>query len=147
MKWGVRRYQNADGSLTAEGKKHYSNSGKNESAWFKQTVKVKDKSPISPAEKVVSDAKKTVDETSNALNSAYRIKTRYEKPSNNVKEMSDKELREAINRLNMEKQYNDLTRSDTAKGFDTAMDILSITGNVLAASASIVSIYAILKRM
>lgn len=25
MKWGVRRYQNPDGSLTAKGKKHYSN--------------------------------------------------------------------------------------------------------------------------
>ena len=25
MKWGVRRYQNKDGSLTAEGKKHVSN--------------------------------------------------------------------------------------------------------------------------
>lgn len=27
MKWGVRRYQNADGSLTAEGKKHYAYNG------------------------------------------------------------------------------------------------------------------------
>lgn len=25
MKWGVRRYQNKDGSLTEEGKKHYGN--------------------------------------------------------------------------------------------------------------------------
>ena len=24
MKWGVRRYQNKDGTLTSEGKKHYS---------------------------------------------------------------------------------------------------------------------------
>lgn len=27
MKWGVRRYQNADGSLTDEGRKHYGSSG------------------------------------------------------------------------------------------------------------------------
>ena len=25
MKWGIRRYQNEDGSLTTEGKKHYAN--------------------------------------------------------------------------------------------------------------------------
>jgi hypothetical protein len=30
MKWGVRRYQNADGSLTPAGKKHYSSSSKND---------------------------------------------------------------------------------------------------------------------
>ena len=28
MKWGVRRYQNANGSLTSEGRKHYSNEEK-----------------------------------------------------------------------------------------------------------------------
>jgi hypothetical protein len=27
QKWGVRRYQNADGSLTSEGKKRYDDSG------------------------------------------------------------------------------------------------------------------------
>lgn len=30
MKWGVRRYQNKDGSLTAAGKKHYGTSGLND---------------------------------------------------------------------------------------------------------------------
>ena len=30
MKWGVRRYQNKDGSLTAEGKKHVSNYKRNQ---------------------------------------------------------------------------------------------------------------------
>lgn len=28
MKWGVRRYQNSDGTLTELGKKHYSHSGR-----------------------------------------------------------------------------------------------------------------------
>ena len=27
MKWGVRRYQNKDGTLTAAGKKHYAGDG------------------------------------------------------------------------------------------------------------------------
>ena len=30
MKWGVRRYQNKDGSLTSEGKKHVSNYKRNQ---------------------------------------------------------------------------------------------------------------------
>lgn len=32
MKWGVRRYQNPDGSLTAEGKKHYGNTSRENEA-------------------------------------------------------------------------------------------------------------------
>jgi len=32
MKWGIRRYQNADGSLTDEGRKHYGNTDRNEDA-------------------------------------------------------------------------------------------------------------------
>lgn len=58
MKWGVRRYQNRDGSLTPAGKKRYADDD-----------------------------------------------------SSSVKNMSDQELREKINRLNLEKQYKDLISS------------------------------------
>lgn len=34
MKWGVRRYQNTDGSLTAQGKKRYNNSSPDTSTFF-----------------------------------------------------------------------------------------------------------------
>lgn len=39
MHWGVRRYQNVDGSLTAEGKKRYTSNKTNES--FETTIKTK----------------------------------------------------------------------------------------------------------
>ena len=58
MKWGIRRYQNKDGSLTAAGKKRYSDSSS------------------------VNDG---------------------------IKDLTDQELRDRINRLNLEKQYRDLT--------------------------------------
>ena len=32
QKWGVRRYQNKDGTLTAKGKAHYSESGDSETS-------------------------------------------------------------------------------------------------------------------
>lgn len=68
MKWGVRRYQNKNGSLTAEGKKRY----------------------ISPHEDYTR---------------AHTKKA--------VREMSDAELSARINRLQKEKQYNQLVVTPT----------------------------------
>ena len=77
MKWGSRRYQNKDGSLTAAGKKRYSGSG---------------------GEKKGTSTKTSTSTTEKP--STTRPKT--------VSEMSDSELRERINRLNLEKQYRQL---------------------------------------
>lgn len=65
MKWGRRRYQNSDGSLTPAGKKRYDDS-------HEDYRRAHDKKKVS--------------------------------------QMSDRELRERNNRLQMEKQYADLTR-------------------------------------
>lgn len=65
MKWGRRRYQNADGSLTPAGKKRYDDS-------HEDYRRAHDKKKVS--------------------------------------QMSDRELRERNNRLQMERQYADLTR-------------------------------------
>lgn len=65
MRWGVRRYQNSDGSLTPAGKKRYDDS-------HEDYRRAHDKKKVS--------------------------------------QMSDRELRERNNRLQMEKQYADLTR-------------------------------------
>lgn len=66
MRWGVRRYQNADGTLTPAGKKRYD------------------------------------DNTHEDYRRAHDKKK--------ISQMSDRELRERNNRLQMEKQYADLTR-------------------------------------
>ena len=44
MKWGVRRYQNKDGSLTSAGKKRYSNTDNIKEAPQKNTEEPKKKS-------------------------------------------------------------------------------------------------------
>lgn len=40
MKWGIRRYQNPDGSLTAEGKKHYGGSEKDRDIMLKKDTEL-----------------------------------------------------------------------------------------------------------
>ena len=89
---------------------------------------------------------KVTNEASKALSSVERIKSRRSKNVPDVKSMSDDELRKRVNRLNMEKQFSDLTRSDTSKGMELAKDILTITGSVIAASVSVFSLYQGLKK-
>ena len=92
MRWGIRRYQNSDGSLTTAGRKRYS-TGKRHSIFTrkKTTSKVKAK----PAE---------------------------EKPKQkSVSEMSDAELNAFLNRKRLEQQYYQLMatpqkKSAVAKG-------------------------------
>ena len=86
MKWGVRRYQNNDGTLTSEGKKR------------KQ----------SKIDKI--DKKSKRENWSDDAKTAAEIKTK------NVKQMSNAELRKINERIQLEKQYSQLTKKETSKG-------------------------------
>ena len=85
MRWGVRRYQNKDGSLTSAGRKR---ADKLENEYSKLTGR-------KPGE---SSIKST---------SSLRKKK--------IGEMSDDEIRAKINRLDLEKRYADLIKSENTK--------------------------------
>ena len=85
MRWGVRRYQNKDGSLTSAGRKR---AAKLENEYSKLTGR-------KPGE---SSIKST---------SSLRKKK--------IGEMSDDELRDQINRLDLEKRYSELISSSSVK--------------------------------
>lgn len=87
MKWGIRRYQNKDGSLTPQGKIRYS-----------------------------EDYKR-----------AHSGK--------NIKEMSDTELRNVNNRLQMERQYSSLTRK-TSRGKKIVQTLITTAGTLAAAEGA-----------
>lgn len=80
QRWGIRRYQNKDGSLTALGRKR------------------EDKDKLKSANKELKALR-----AENA-----KLKKQTNANSRSVSELSDDELRQRINRLNMEKQYNDI---------------------------------------
>ena len=90
MKWGVRRYQNSDGSLTGAGRKRYTSLKKRVS---KAVIKAKKLRAKRKAEKAAVKASK---------NTGSKKKT--------IGDMSDAELKEKINRLQLEKQYRDYMR-------------------------------------
>lgn len=97
MKWGVRRYQNKDGTLTPAGRKRYGDN------WHEDYKKAHSKRKIS--------------------------------------EMSDTELRSRNNRLQMEKQYRDLTKK-TSIGKKAVHTFINTAGTITA----VASAYAVYKK-
>lgn len=91
QKWGVRRFQNKDGSLTPLGKKRSSSSEKKSSNGVGEKIK------NSIANKQASRQKKKADEQ--AKKEAIKEKNK------SVNEMTDDELRDRTKRLEAERNY------------------------------------------
>ena len=53
-----------------------------------------------------------------------------------MSQMSDAELRNRINRMQMERQYKSLTAADTKTGWDKAAEILDVVGSLTAIAVS-----------
>lgn len=114
MKWGVRRYQNKDGSLTAAGKKHRAA----EEAKLKErerNIKGREKAR---AEQAKFDAKKReLDAREKALKSGKVLDTNKPKPKptntneNPIKKLTDDQLRAETNRMRLEKEYYEARRN------------------------------------
>ena len=63
--------------------------------------------------------------------------------------MSDEDLRKKINRLNLEKQYSDLTSRDVDLGrqkLDLVLDTTMSIANIAATAASVASIIWMIKK-
>ena len=157
MKWGVRRYQNKDGSLTAAGNKRYYKDadagGYNRTdatgQRYKTTKKGKTETLKANPDKWVNDdlrgTKKVTDESAQL---AGKIKNMSDKSIRNapktrmdLSKMSDKEMRDKINRELLERQYNDVFNPPKVKkGKETASKILETTGDVLVVAGSAVGL-------
>lgn len=98
MKWGVRRYQNADGSLTAAGRKRYTNP---------------DGSLNEKGKKKFGDSVTTVKKADTADSGSKQ---------SSVSDMTDAELQARVNRLNNEFNYNRLNKELGYDGPKTELD-------------------------
>lgn len=180
MKWGVRRYQNKDGSLTPAGKRHnkvnYTAEAKSmstddlrrsvnrmnmEKRYSELTRKT------SRVERTANKVEKATDKANNA-NKSYRsingddsyskiagkginglsktasaakkIDKMVNRKSINLDHMSDKDLQDAISRLDLERQYSSLKKNKISNGKIYASEVIDIAGDVLAVSVSAVYI-------
>lgn len=152
MKWGVRRYENPDGTLTAAGKARYGHyetsiaNAKNDTA--RATAEAKLRSSVRTGAQNDTRSMSTIaregssmsNQMSNIARTQGNAKIRKAKAAIDLSEMSDQDLQKAINRMNMEQNYKRLATADIASGHEHVNEILSTVGAGLAVTASALTI-------
>ena len=131
QKWGVRRYQNKDGSLTKAGLRRYGSvenynkvksaaeraSKEKENARIRANVekdiaKAKKKYGIKTPEEIKADAER---KAAKKAKSSTDSKSDTE-PKKTINEMTDDEIRQKISRLKLENELKSLTPKTVSKG-------------------------------
>lgn len=108
--------------------------------WLRPSIKSgKDKPQQSPAEKSTREIQRGINEASNAVGRLGDMKRRSYK--SNAHQMSEADLNAAIRRMRLEQEYDRLSSSTIANGYDKAQDILATAGSLagIAASAATVA--------
>jgi len=144
QKWGVRRFQNEDGTLTSLGKQRYGPGGDREGL-LETDYRTAN---LQGATKILEGTSKSANEAANVAGNIgkNKSKTINEKDYGN---MSDEEIRTRINRLSMEKNYGELT-GDTQRvrsGQDWTREFLQTTGAVVGIAGTIVGTILAIKQI
>lgn len=152
MKWGVRRYQNKDGSLTPAGKKRYDRDIQENNAKKKDNRIVIDGPDAKRwVREDISRSKRVVDSSSDMVKQLKNIESNTrstKKQKMDLSKMTDQEMRARINRELLERQYNDIfAPQKTSKGRQVARNILETSGTVLAIGSSALGIALAIKEL
>lgn len=153
MKWGVRRYQNKDGTLTKAGQKRYNKEMeklKAEEKVLKNKQRVQAKIDKLASKRLELDEikktldskksedseKKDVSETTSDNKQANASKKELKKLSEKkLKKLSDEELRARISRIELERKYSELTAKEEKKklfdGRKMATNIIERSGEAM----------------
>ncbi len=157
QRWGVRRYQNSDGSLTSAGRRRLQGSGvsydengrvngdnSGRARWAVHQTVANDYKNASSVLQTASNATKVASSISNRGAKRKRAKVMNQM---DLSKMSDQELQAAINRLNLERNYKALSTEHIESGRDYVSSFLSTTGDVLAIGASAASIMMMIHQL
>lgn len=159
QKWGVRRYQNKDGTLTQAGQKRYDRDIRENNA-KKKDNRIKDLEETGPdprrwVREDMERSKKTIDASSDLVKEFKKLEeTTTPKPTTkklDLSKMSDKDMRDRINRELLEQQYNKLfattSPAQVSKGRAMLKDTLEVAGSLLAITGSSLSIALAIKEL
>lgn len=130
MKWGVRRYQNADGSLTAAGRKRYTNSDgslneKGKKYYAKEAERLKaERKTLRTRQQ--TEAKLSKLDTMRQENARLKSGKNESEPAKKeqISDMSDNDLQQRVNRLRNENAYRVLSKELGYDGPKTELDAL-----------------------
>lgn len=165
MKWGVRRYQNEDGTLTAAGKKRYARDAREKEfnkydddagKYYRQSKNGRTDLEVDAKRYVTEDMQRTkrlTDASSQMTRGLQNVNSKaakrdLQKNKMDLSEMTDKEMRDQINRAILERQYNDMFNPVNEKrGRERASEILESVGSVLDVTSSALGIALAIKEL
>lgn len=138
QKWGERRYQNPDGTLTELGKRRYGRDKKNPDVkikqpdanrWVQEDIK-RYSAGIKTATSGIEKGKQIVSKQSNTTRGKLDLSSK-----------SSKELRDDIERKRLEDQYNEMfAPRNVDAGKEKMKKILATTGTILAVTGATLDI-------
>lgn len=149
MKWGVRRYQNLDGSLTEAGRKRYNRDTDGLSNKKKKDYKA------DPNRWVKEDLERTKRLSDETAQLGSKLKNINDESMRNTKKskldlsnMTDQQMRTEINRALLERQYNDIfAPQKVSKGKKVVSSILQGTVATLGVASSALGIALAIKEL
>lgn len=165
MKWGVRRYQDKNGNLTNAGKKRYARDAREKefSKYDESTGKYYKTSKKNGRTDLEADAsryvkedmersKRLVEANSRMINDLDRINNNAMKnkpaPKMDLSNMTEKQMRDEINRAYLERQYSELfSPQKEKKGREYVKKTFEVLGNTLAITGSALSIALAIKEL
>lgn len=150
QKWGVRRYQNKDGSLTLAGKKRALKM-QNQYTELSNNKKYHDKSGNLTYEgrKKALRMKESYSELTGKQLKKFSSKSKPTASSTpkqkSVKEMSNQELQDKIDRMNLENKYksvmneraSNISKKEVSKGKQFVNEVLTNAGKNVATQAAV----------
>lgn len=119
MRWGIRRYQNKDGTLTPAGKKRYNKElekVKTEQRILRNKQRTQAKIDKLDAMKKDLEEQKRLADPKGKKQSTTSSEVEPSPVKTSVKELSDYELQAVVNRLNLEQRYRELTPKKVSRG-------------------------------
>lgn len=152
MKWGKRRYQNKDGTLTPAGKKRYDRDVRENNAKKKDNrINIDGPDPDRWVKEDISRTRKATDSASDTVRELQRINNTASKKNKtrmDLSQMSDQELRNRINRERLEREYNDMfAPQKVSKGREYVTSTLEVAGTALAIGSSALGIALAIKEL
>jgi len=148
MRWGHRNKKSSSGYEKVNAKWRVVDDDEPSGSSSKEKRKYK-----APNQKQLNATQNALNSSVSGVNSARQVnRTVYDRKASSEKQkrtmvskkqaskMTDQELRDQVNRMNMEKQYASLKEEDVDVGRNNVEDALAIAGGVLAVGASAVGI-------
>ena len=137
QKWGVRRFQNADGSLTSAGRKRYGDGSSIED--YQNAIK-----KTKAAGESVENIRKFNNDVKRIKDPAMEKRIR-----KSTEGMTDKELKQRVNRLNMEDNYTRMMmhREQLKQGEDYVNKVLDVSAVALRGATTALTIALLVKQL